>query len=91
MTSVEAFARKTPAVARDLGGLAEVIQESGGGLLYSSDEQLLDALDRIASSPSLRSELAEKGYQGFVRRWCTEAHLARYFEIIEGVDRTRHT
>src|ERR1044071_6897196 len=31
MTSVEAFARKTPVIVRDLGALPEVVHESGGG------------------------------------------------------------
>lgn len=80
MTSVEAFARKTPAIARNLGALPEVINESGGGFVYDSDEQLIDALNRIAASPSLRTELGQKGYEAFVRSWCREAHLDLYFD-----------
>ena len=82
MTSVEAFARKTPAVVRDLGALPEVLQESGGGFVYRTDEELVGALGRIAGSPALRAELGQKGYDGFVRWWCREAHLDLYFDYL---------
>jgi glycosyltransferase involved in cell wall biosynthesis len=82
MISVEAFARKTPSVVRDLGALPEVIQDSGGGFVYRTDEELLEALERIARSPHLRAELGQKGYDGFVQWWCREAHLKLYFDYL---------
>jgi glycosyltransferase involved in cell wall biosynthesis len=85
LTSVEAFARKTPAVVRDLGALPEVVEESGGGFVYSTDEELLPTLTRLADSPGLRAELGEKGYQGFVRSWTREAHLQQYFSFLNGI------
>jgi glycosyltransferase involved in cell wall biosynthesis len=85
LTSVEAFARKTPSVVRDLGALPEVIGDSGGGFVYRTDEELLSALNQLADSPSLRSDLGEKGYQGFARSWCREAHLRQYFDFLNGI------
>jgi glycosyltransferase involved in cell wall biosynthesis len=85
LTSVEAFARKTPAVVRDLGALPEVIEESGGGFVYRTDEELVSALTRLADSPGLRAGLGEKGYQGFVRSWCREAHLKQYFNLLDRI------
>jgi glycosyltransferase involved in cell wall biosynthesis len=85
LTSVEAFARKTPVVVRDLGALPEIIEDSGGGFVYRTDEELLATLAGIAGSPALRSDLGEKGYQAFLRLWCREAHLKQYFELIGGL------
>jgi glycosyltransferase involved in cell wall biosynthesis len=82
MTSVEAFARKTPVVARHLGALPEVVQDSGGGFVYQTDEELLQALERFASSPALRAEMGQKGYEAFLRWWCREAHLQAYFDYL---------
>jgi glycosyltransferase involved in cell wall biosynthesis len=82
MTSVEAFARKTPVVVRDLGALPEVVQDSGGGFVYRTDQELLEALDRLTRQAGLRAELGQKGYEGFVRWWCREAHLKLYFEYL---------
>jgi len=89
MTSVEAFARKTPAIARHLGALPEVIEDSGGGFLYHTDEELLSALDQIAASPELRTELGQKGYDAFIRSWCREAHLAQYFGYLNNAARKK--
>ena len=85
MIIIEAFARKTPVVARDLGALPEVIHDSGGGIVYRTDEELRAALERLAASPTLRAEIGEKGYQAFVRSWSKEAHLEKYFALLRQV------
>ena len=83
MINIEAFARKTPVIVRDLGALPEVIRDSGGGYIYRTDEELLSSMDQIAASPALRSELGEKGYDAFVKWWCREAHMKLYFGFLE--------
>lgn len=83
MTCVEAFARKTPVIARELGALAEIIEDSAGGLVFRTDDELLAAIHRVAHSPSLRVDLGQKGYEAFLRWWCREPHLRSYFEILE--------
>ena len=83
LTCLEAFARKTPVIARDLGALPEFIQDSGGGFLFRGDDQLLAAIHSLARSPSLRAELGQKGYDGFLRRWSREPHLRSYFGFLE--------
>ncbi len=82
MISIEGFARKTPAIVRDLGALPEAVQDSGGGFVYRTDEELLQAMECLARSPGLRENLGERGYQGFLRYWCREAHFSRYFEYL---------
>ncbi len=79
---VEAFARKTPAIVRDLGALPEVVQDSGGGFVYRTDHELLTALHRMASSPETRAALGENGYRAFLQWWTPEAHLTQYFDIV---------
>jgi glycosyltransferase involved in cell wall biosynthesis len=83
MINIEAFARKTPVIVRDLGALPEVVQDSGGGYIYRTDQELLDAMDRIAHSPGLRAELGQSGYAAFCKWWCREAHLKAYFSHLE--------
>ena len=80
---IEAFARKTPVIAHDLGGLTEVVNQSRGGLLYRTETELLGAIRTIRKSPQLRSELAENGYRSFLSHWTREAHLRKYFDLLE--------
>jgi glycosyltransferase involved in cell wall biosynthesis len=79
---IEAFARKTPVIARDLGALPEVVHDSGGGFVYQTNEELISAIRKLAESSSLRAELGERGYQAFVQWWSKEAHLKLYFDLL---------
>ena len=85
MVVIEAFARKTPVIARDLGALPEIVREAGGGLTFSTRADLLSAIARLGSSPRLRLELGENGYRSFLRLWSREAHMERYFDLIREV------
>lgn len=85
MISIEAFARKTPVIVRDLGALSESVHDSGGGFVYSADDQLLAAVRRIGASPALRAELGEKGYRAFLRFWSREAHMEMYSRFLREI------
>jgi glycosyltransferase involved in cell wall biosynthesis len=82
MIIIEAFARKTPVIVRDLGALPEVVQDSNGGLVYRTDDELVGAIDRIMTSGSLRTELGENGYRAFVKWWSRDAHVEMYFDFL---------
>jgi glycosyltransferase involved in cell wall biosynthesis len=86
---VEAFARKTPAIVRDLGALPEVIEDSGGGFVYRTDKELLSHIRQIGARPELRNDLGNKGYKTFLRLWSREAHLRLYGELLDSVGSTR--
>ena len=80
---VEAFARRTPVIVRDLGALPEVVNDSGGGFIYKDDDELLAAIDRIGTSADLREQLGQKGYEAFLANWSREAHLKIYFDFLK--------
>lgn len=82
---IEAFARKTPVIVHDLGALPEVVGASGGGFVYRTRDEMLDAIERLRTSESLRSELGESGYRAFVERWSRDAHLRLYSRHLEEV------
>src|SRR4029453_5749848 len=82
MIIIEAFARKTPAIVRDLGALPEVVHDSGGGFTYRTDAELRAAIERTAGSPAERAKLGERGYQAFLRWWSRDAHLVMYFDVL---------
>jgi glycosyltransferase involved in cell wall biosynthesis len=82
---IESFARKTPVIVRDLGALPELVHDSGGGFVFRTDEELLEAVRQIGASPELRKGLGEMGYAAFVQLWSKEAHLKLYFDLLNEV------
>jgi glycosyltransferase involved in cell wall biosynthesis len=86
---LEAYMQRTPVVVRGLGGLEEVVEESQGGFVYRTDEELLAAMERLRTDPSLRTEMGERGYQKYVERWSEEAHLKIYFQVLEATARRK--
>jgi glycosyltransferase involved in cell wall biosynthesis len=89
MVVLEAFSRKTPVIARDLGGAPECVIDSGGGLLFQTEEELLGVLGRVAGNARLREELAENGYRQFLRLWTEDAHLSAFVGMLEEVARRK--
>jgi glycosyltransferase involved in cell wall biosynthesis len=79
---IEAFARKTPVIVRDLGALPEVVQDSDGGFVYRTDAELLDAIRQVAGNADLRSRLGQNWYEAFLKYWRREAHMKLYFEFL---------
>ena len=81
LVALEAFSQKTPVIARNQAGLAELVSEADGGLLYRGDGELRRALDRMRHEPGLRERLGENGYRAVRGPWSADAHIARYLDI----------
>ena len=79
---IEAFRQATPVIARRLGPFPEIISQSGGGELFSSDEELVAAMHRLMTEPGHRARCAASGYRAYVDRWSERAVLPRYLGIV---------
>ncbi len=88
LVPLEAFTTGTPAVVRRFGALEELVEETGAGLSYGSPSELDAALDRLAGDSRLRAELGRRGSRAFTERFSVDAHLERYFSLIDSVART---
>ena len=86
---MEAFSQKTPVIASNLGSIPALLEQTGGGLVYSTEQELLAAMDRLLTDPSRRRELGLRGYDAHRQNWTAEAHLERYFALIEEIAATR--
>jgi glycosyltransferase involved in cell wall biosynthesis len=86
---IEAFALKTPVIVRRLGGMPEAVEDSGGGLIFSTEDELIAAMRRLQESPELRNALGEKGYAGYVATWSEAPHLDAYLSIVDAERRRR--
>ena len=81
--TLEALAQRTPVIATELGAVGELARESGGGLTYRGEEELIAAMERLRTEPGLRDELGERGYASFVERWSEEPHLEQYLDAVD--------
>jgi glycosyltransferase involved in cell wall biosynthesis len=86
---IEAFRQRTPVIVRNLGGMPEIAEESGGGFVYDTEEELVAAMGRLLADPSFRDEVGLRGYQAYQRNWTAEAHLKRYFALIREIAAAR--
>jgi glycosyltransferase involved in cell wall biosynthesis len=85
----EAFREKTPVIVNDIGGLPEIVEESGGGFVYGSERELIDSMDRILDEPGLRDDLGLKGHEKYLEKWNADAHLKSYLELIAELRREK--
>lgn len=80
---LEAFSHGAPVVVRDRGGMPEVVDESGGGIVFRNDEDLLTALRRLLDRPEMAADMGARGRDTWRRLWTPEAHVESYLELID--------
>lgn len=85
----EALRQKTPIIVRNLGGMPEGVTESGGGLIYDTDDDLLAAMDRLLSDPSYRNRLGLSGFKTCQEKWSIKVHMKQYFSLIQKIADTK--
>ncbi len=86
---IEAFGQQTPVIVKNLGGMPELIEESGGGFIYDTEEDLTERMDQLLSNPLFRDELGQRGYRSCQQKWTTEPFLKRYFALIQDIQTIR--
>ena len=82
---IEAFVQQTPAIARNIGEMPAIIAESGGGFIYDTENELVNAMDRLLEDQDLRRELGRRGYQALQQKWSADLHIERYLELVDRV------
>jgi glycosyltransferase involved in cell wall biosynthesis len=86
---MEAFSQGTPVIASNLGRIPALLEQTGGGLVYSCEQQLLAAVDRLLSDPTYRDDLGVRGNEAYRQNWTPNAHLAQYLALIEEIGNKR--
>ena len=81
---LEAFAVGTPVVVHEGGGaIKETGVQSGGGLGYRTDGELLLAMRRMIHDDELRAELAARGFARRIGEWSEAEHIYNYMRLID--------
>ncbi|MEJ5310867.1 MAG: glycosyltransferase family 4 protein [Anaerolineae bacterium] len=79
----ESWAVAVPTIASDIGACKEVMEDSGGGLLFPVGDykELADRIVTLLSDPILAQRLGQSG-QGWVRRECVPSICGQKLEKI---------
>lgn len=75
---IESFRLATPVIARRLGPFPEIVETSGGGLLFGSEAELEAAMRRMQTDAAGRAAMAAAGRRAFVDRWSEAPVMAAY-------------
>jgi glycosyltransferase involved in cell wall biosynthesis len=86
---LEAFAQGTPVIVRNRGGMPKIIEESGGGFVFDTEKELLNAMDQLLGDHNLRQEVGQRGYEALQQKWSAEDHIKRYLELVEQIATAR--
>lgn len=89
LSVVEAFACGTPAIVRDAGGCREIVDSSQAGFVYRTDEELVQAVRKLADDPDLREELGRRAHDSFLRLYTEERHVTAYLDYIGGLRKSK--
>jgi glycosyltransferase involved in cell wall biosynthesis len=84
---LEALAAGVPVVLPRLGSYPEIIEATGGGVLYAPNdaETLARELGALLADPGRRADLGRGGREAVVKSFSLESMAARMLEIYRGV------
>jgi glycosyltransferase involved in cell wall biosynthesis len=82
---VEAFSHATPVIARRLGPFPELLDRSGGGVLFDTIEDLLASMRVLQHTPGRRAEMGRSAFEACRAYWSESAVLPQYLGIVERV------
>lgn len=83
LIAAESLSYGTPVIARRIGALAELVELSGGGLLFNSTQECRSAMVRLLGDPSLRGRLGKRGHAAVLEHWTLDVHLSHYLSIAQ--------
>jgi glycosyltransferase involved in cell wall biosynthesis len=75
---IESFRLGTPVIARRLGPFPEIVDASGGGALFSTEDDLIAAMRTIQADPAARDRLGKAARRAFEGIWREDRVMAAY-------------
>ena len=86
MSVLEAMAHGLPIVASEVGGVPEIIDHDGNGLLVPAGDvaALAAAIHRVATDPVLRRRLGDAGRERVSTAFSLSTMVRNYDEVYDG-------
>ena len=75
---IESFRLGTPVIARRLGPFPEIVERAGGGTLFETEDDLIEALRRLQHEPGEREAQGHAARRAFEDVWREDRVLAAY-------------
>jgi glycosyltransferase involved in cell wall biosynthesis len=82
---LEAFQHGIPIIARKLGPYPELVEASGGGLLFNDRAELEAAIASLTLDAPRRDAMARAAQRAFRANWSETVALTTYFDLIRSV------
>jgi glycosyltransferase involved in cell wall biosynthesis len=79
---IEAFRHGAPVIARRLGPFPEIVEQSGGGLLFGDDEELIAAIGRLRDEPRLRERMIARAFAACREFWSEDVVIGRLLAYV---------
>jgi glycosyltransferase involved in cell wall biosynthesis len=70
-------------IARRLGPFPEIVAQSGGGELFETEAELVEAMRKLQSDDTNRRRLADNGYRASIDLWSESAVVPRYLDVVD--------
>ena len=86
---IEAFRQGTPVLARRIGPFPEIIERAGGGRIFGTPEELVEAMRQIQADAAVRARLADEARRAFREHWSEDAIIPRYLGVVERAARAK--
>ncbi len=81
LTVLQAQSCGTPVIASAVGLLPELVREHGAGLMFTSEEGLVRAME-VMEDPGRRRSFSEAGRQAYMKEYSAEIFLQRYHRLL---------
>jgi glycosyltransferase involved in cell wall biosynthesis len=85
LVTLEALQQGTPIIVHDRGALPEIIEASGGGVIYSNETELVEQMKRFLADREFRDRLGKTGQAAVEERWGVERYVDRYENLIRSL------
>jgi glycosyltransferase involved in cell wall biosynthesis len=85
MVIIESFAMKKAVIARNLGVMASMIKHNENGMLFNSQEELLQHVDTLHNNLSLCKKMGNNAFQEFTKHYSSEAAYHKIISIYNKV------
>jgi glycosyltransferase involved in cell wall biosynthesis len=86
---IEAFRAGVPVIARRMGPFPEIIGLAQGGELFSTREELVEAIRHLQRDTAVRERLARNAIAAYRAHWTEAVVIPRYLEIVRQAARHR--